>query len=290
MCWSDAALAPHLTFLEMIKPIPMSDATPILADCLNHRRPDTHKGDYGHALLVAGSYGKAGAAILAARACLRSGVGLLTVHVPRQLVPILQVAVPEAMISVDRDDTCFTALPDNLERYDAVAMGPGLGTSADTQHAVQAVLSAVRVPLVLDADALNCIALSEQQTAIPPQTVLTPHDGEYRRLFGDADTVAIAVQYRLNIVRKGHRSRVYSADGNCHVNDNGNPGMATAGSGDVLTGVILALLAQGVAPDQAARLGVYLHGRAGDIAVQQQSQASLIASDIIEALRTATQE
>ena len=268
----------------------MFDTIPFMADCLNHRRPDTHKGDYGHALLVAGSYGKAGAAILAARACLRSGVGLLTVHVPRQLVSILQIAVPEAMVSVDRDDACFTTLPDNLERYDAVAMGPGLGTSAATQQAVQTLLAAVRVPMVLDADALNCIAQSGRQEAIPPQAVLTPHDGEYRRLFGDTDTADVSVQHRLNIVRKGHRSRIYSADGSCYVNDSGNPGMATAGSGDVLTGVILALLAQGIAPDQAARLGVYLHGRAGDIAVQQQSQASLIASDIIEALKMATRD
>ena len=217
-------------------------------------------------------------------------MGLLTVHVPRQLVSVLQVAVPEAMVSVDGDDTCFTTLPENPERYNAVAMGPGLGTSAATQQAVQAMLAAVRVPMVLDADALNCIAQSGQQTAIPQQAVLTPHDGEYRRLFGDADTSDVAVQYGLNIVRKGYRSRIYSADGSCHVNDSGNPGMATAGSGDVLTGVILALLAQGIAPDQAARLGVYLHGRAGDIAVQQQSQASLIASDIIEALKTATRD
>ncbi|MBQ7710301.1 MAG: NAD(P)H-hydrate dehydratase [Bacteroidales bacterium] len=266
----------------------MSVTIPFMADCLNHRRPDTHKGDYGHALLVAGSYGKAGAAILAARACLRSGVGLLTVHVPRQLVPLLQVAVPEAMVSVDKDDVCFTSLPDNLERYNAVAMGPGLGTSAATQQAVQALLMAVRFPLVLDADALNCIARAGMLATIPSQSVLTPHDGEYSRLFGEAETAAVAMQHQLHIVRKGHHSRIYCPDGTCYVNDSGNPGMATAGSGDVLTGVILALLAQGLAPDQAARLGVYLHGRAGDIAVQQQSQASLIASDIIETLKTAT--
>lgn len=266
----------------------MTDSTPISTFFLNHRRTDTHKGDYGHALLVAGSYGKAGAAILAARACLRSGVGLLTVHVPRQLVSILQVAVPEAMVSIDKDESCFTTLPCNLERYDAVAMGPGLGALTATQQAVQAMLAAVQVPLVLDADALNSIAQLGLQDTIPPHSVLTPHDGEYRRLFGEDDTTAIATKHHLHIVRKGYHSRIFSADGICHVNNSGNPGMATAGSGDVLTGVILALLSQGMAPEQAASIGVYLHGRAGDIAVQQQSQASLTATDIIEALKKAT--
>ena len=266
----------------------MSDTAPLLADCLNHRRPDTHKGDYGHALLVAGSYGKAGAAILAARACLRSGVGLLTVHVPRQLVSIMQVAVPEAMVSVDTNETQFSSLPEQMERYDAVAMGPGLGTSVVTQQAVQAMLAMVQVPLVLDADALNSIARMGVQGSIPPQSVLTPHDGEYHRLFGEADTADMARKYNVTIVRKAHRTRVYAPDGTIFENETGNPGMATAGSGDVLTGIVLALLAQGTEPVQSARLGVYLHGRAGDLAAQHQSQASLIASDIIEALKTAT--
>ncbi|KWW31694.1 MAG: hypothetical protein AUK63_388 [bacterium P3] len=258
---------------------------PATLDC---RPTDTHKGHYGHALLIAGSYGKAGAAILAARACLRCGAGLLTVHVPRHLVPVLQAAVPEAMVSVDPDGDRFTALPGGLERYDAVAMGPGLGTDPSTQQAVAAALGAVRQPLVLDADALNCIALAGLHSLIPDCAVLTPHDGEYARLFASTDTADAAKRYRVTIVRKGHRSTVYDAAGGRSVNTTGNPGMATAGSGDVLTGVILALLAQGLESAHAARLGVYIHGRAGDMAVQRQSQASLIASDIVDALRYAT--
>lgn len=255
---------------------------------LNHRRPETHKGDYGHALLIAGSYGKAGAAILAARACMRSGVGLLTVHVPRQLVTILQTAVPEAMLSVDDDEIQFSSLPDHLERYNAVAAGPGLGNTATTRGALRRLLQERRGPCVLDADALNMLAYEGWQEEIPTDSVLTPHDGEYRRLFDDADSVAVARRHGVVLVRKGHRTRVYASDGTSYVNTTGNPGMATAGSGDVLTGIVLALLAQGLDSFEAARTAVWLHGRAGDIAVQHQSQASLIASDIVEALRTAS--
>ncbi len=254
----------------------------------NQRRPDTHKGDYGHALLVAGSLGKAGAAILAARACLRSGVGLLTVHVPRQLVPILQTAVPEAMVSVDDDDTQFSSLPADLHRFDAIAVGPGLGNSALTRAALRRLLQECRGPYVLDADALNMIAYEGWQEEIPTGSVLTPHDGEYQRLFDEEDSATVARRHGVVLVRKGHRSQVYNTDGTCQVNDTGNPGMATAGSGDVLTGVVLALLAQGLEPFDAACTAVWLHGRAGDIAVQSQSQASLIASDIVEHLKTAT--
>lgn len=256
----------------------------------NHRRPDTHKGDYGHALLVAGSLGKAGAAILAARACLRSGVGLLTVHVPRQLVPILQTAVPEAMVSVDDDDTQFSSLPDDLHRYDTIAVGPGLGNTALTRSVLRRLLQECRGPYVLDADALNMIAYEGWLEEIPTGSVLTPHDGEYQRLFDEEDSATVARRHGVVLVRKGYRSQVYNTDGTCQVNDTGNPGMATAGSGDVLTGVVLALLAQGLEPFDAACTAVWLHGRAGDIAVQSQSQASLIASDIVEHLKTATLE
>lgn len=256
----------------------------------NHRRPDTHKGDYGHALLVAGSLGKAGAAILAARACLRSGVGLLTVHVPRQLVPILQTAVPEAMVSVDDDDTQFSSLPDDLHRYDAIAVGPGLGNTALTRSVLRRLLQECHGPYVLDADALNMIAYEGWQEEIPTGSVLTPHDGEYQRLFDEEDSATVARRHGVVLVRKGYRSQVYNTDGTCQVNDTGNPGMATAGSGDVLTGVVLALLAQGLEPFDAACTAVWLHGRAGDMAVQSQSQASLIASDIVEHLKTATLE
>lgn len=255
---------------------------------LNHRCPDTHKGDYGHALLVAGSVGKAGAAILSARACLRSGVGLLTVHVPRQLVAIIQTAVPEAMVSIDDSDVCFSSLPVHLERYDAVAIGPGLGSAEISRCALRQLFEMRRSAYVLDADALNMIAYEGWQNALPSGSVLTPHAGEYERLFGVADATDVAQQYGVVIVRKSHRTRVFGACGEMFVNTTGNPGMATAGSGDVLTGVILAMMAQGADSFLAAVTGVYLHGLAGDIAVRNQSQASLIASDIVENLRKAT--
>lgn len=266
----------------------MNTETPTLPDIMFRRRVDTHKGDYGHALLIAGSYGKGGAAVLAARAALRSGVGLLTVHVPRCLVTIMQTSVPEAMLSTDADEHRFSQLPSHLDRYDAVAVGPGIGTDAVTRKALTALLSAIDCPLVLDADALNIVALDKLQSLLKANTVITPHDGEYRRLYGASDTEQIARQQGIVIVRKGYHSHIYAPNGMCYCNTTGNPGMATAGSGDVLTGIVLAMLTQHLAAVDAARLAVYLHGRAGDIAAETQSQASLIASDIVEGLRQAS--
>ena len=163
----------------------------IKPDFLYNRDVESHKGDYGHALLVAGSYGKMGAAVLAARACLRSGVGLLTVHVPRCGVDIMQTAVPEAMLSIDSDEYIFTSMPANLGRYDAVAMGPGLGTDERTQKILVEMLSARKVGngfrLVLDADALNILALHPEAMHFAEGAIITPHAKEYERLFADAD-------------------------------------------------------------------------------------------------------
>lgn len=263
----------------------MKACTPTLPHILYDRPVNTHKGDYGHALLIAGSYGKAGAAILAARAALRSGVGLLTVHVPRLLVPIIQTAVPEAMISVDSGQKHITKLPSELQRFNVIGMGPGLGTEPDTRKVVAQALQ-MNIPTVVDADALNAIAIDHIQ--IPAHTILTPHDGEYARLFANAETETVSKDHNCIIVRKGHQSKIYAPDGQCHINHSGNPGMATAGSGDVLTGIITALRAQDIEPFEAAKWGVYLHGCAADMAIRHQSQASLIASDIIDYLKEAT--
>ena len=269
---------------------------------LYYRNPDTHKGHYGHALLVAGSLGKMGAAILAARACLRSGVGLLTVHVPRCGVDIMQTAVPEAMLSIDEDDAIFSSLPKDLKKYDAVAVGPGLGTDPRTRQALVSILTAVQElkrPVVIDADGLNMLSMMPENIHLASGAVLTPHAMEYQRLFADAEPQQMANLHELVIVRKGHNSSIFAPGLSPIVNKTGNPGMATAGSGDVLTGIILSLLAQshayaahGLMPDEASNgfvqklvaEAVRLHGRAGDIAATRRPQASIIASDIIDAL------
>ena len=276
-------------------------------DFLNNRPADSHKGHYGHALLVAGSYGKMGAAVLAARACLRSGVGLLTVHVPAKGVDIMQTAVPEAMVSIDSNDTHWTMQfrPEDLARYDAIAVGPGLGTNC-TEALDTLLSSACGKPLVLDADALNMIVnITEKESRLGIQghlapTILTPHAKEFERLFGtykspeerqDAQRM-ISRQSGCAIVYKGNRTQTTGSKGEMYINTTGNPGMATAGSGDVLTGVLLAILAQNKEKQldaaMCASLGVWIHGKSGDLAHKKLSECGIVASDIIDFLPKAT--
>lgn len=269
-------------------------------DYLYHRDPESHKGDYGHALLVAGSYGKMGAAVLAARACLRSGVGLLTVHVPRCGVDILQTAVPEAMLSIDTDNHLFTSLPAHLDRYDAIAVGPGLGTDGQTQAALLALLESRQewmqkgkaMPLAVDADGLNNLAKHPEALHLAAGAVITPHEREYQRLFADAEPQQMADMHNLVIVKKAHRTCIFAPKQAPVFNATGNPGMATAGSGDVLTGILLGLMTQNtvypvrhaqepLSPQDVAALAVQLHGAAGDKAASALSQPSLLASDIV---------
>jgi len=261
------------------------------------RRKFSHKGTYGHALLIAGSHGKMGAAVLSSRACMRSGVGLLTSHVPGCGYQIMQTAVPEAMISMDPDHNECSRIP-VLAPYSAVGIGPGLGTSKEATNTVRLILQEARVPMVLDADALNI--LSEQRTwqaFIPSGSILTPHPGEFERLVGKWNhgfelmelLRDFAFRLRVYIVLKGAHTIVCSPGGNCFFNTTGNPGMATGGSGDVLTGIILGLLAQHYSPIDACILGVYLHGKAGDLAASKHSQEAMTAGDIIEAMGKAFQ-
>ena len=280
---------------------------PVWPDFLNHRPADSHKGNYGHALLVAGSYGKMGAAVLAARACLRSGVGLLTVHVPAKGVDIIQTAVPEAMVSIDSNDTHWTRqfLPEDLARYDAIAVGPGLGTNC-TEALDTLLTSACGKPLVFDADALNMLVnITEKESRLGIQghlapTILTPHAKEFERLFGtykspeerqDAQRM-ISRQSGCAIVYKGNRTQTTGSKGEMYINTTGNPGMATAGSGDVLTGVLLAILAQNKETQldaaMCASLGVWIHGKSGDLAHKKLSECGIVASDIIDFLPKAT--
>ncbi len=252
----------------------------------------THKGDYGHALLIAGSKGKMGAALLAGRACLRTGAGLLTVHIPQRGETILQTAFPEAMVSLDKHTDYFTSLPD-LSPYQAIGVGPGLGQNFESAVALDELFQAVRKPMVIDADALNLIAANKELlNAIPPHSILTPHPKEFDRIAGESQTMyerlhkaqALAKEHTLCIVLKGTHTAVCTPGGSIYLNNCGNPGMATAGSGDVLTGILLGLLAQGAAPETAAVAGVFLHGTAGDLAAAYRSEESMLAGDITEML------
>ncbi|MGC3944450.1 MAG: NAD(P)H-hydrate dehydratase [Chryseolinea sp.] len=254
-----------------------------------------HKGTYGHALLIAGSLGKIGAAVLASRAALRTGLGLLTVHIPRCGNTVLQTSVPEAMVSLDRDEEMFTS-PPALDTYSALGIGPGLGRSSETVQALEFVLNHYRQPIVLDADALNI--LSERKdliSLIPEGSILTPHPREFERIAGQtSDDFArldalreLASRTRCVVVLKGAYTAIAEPTGRVHFNSTGNPGMATGGTGDTLTGIITSLLGQKYAPFDAARIGVFVHGLAGDLAARERGMTSLIASDITEFLPAA---
>ncbi|MCR5312293.1 MAG: NAD(P)H-hydrate dehydratase [Bacteroidaceae bacterium] len=262
---------------------------------LKNRSRFVHKGSVGHAALVAGKGGMAGAAILAARACLRSGVGKVTVRTPECNVIPLQISVPEAVLSIDPDPFCFSA-PIEEGQFDAMAMGPGMGKEATTVHAFLCQLGLSKVPLVLDADAINILGDNRIWIErLPKRTILTPHKKELFGLISKTvnsyeqleKTRTLCMKQELFIVIKGALSAVCCPDGKVYFNPTGNPGMATAGSGDVLTGVILSLLAQEYSPEQATLLGVYLHGLAGDIAAEKLGYEGVLAGDIVECLPAA---
>ncbi len=255
------------------------------------RTPFAHKGDFGHALLIAGSYGKMGACILAARAALRTGVGLLTVHIPSKGYEVVQSTVPEAMVSIDHDAKIFTYLP-KLNNYNAIGIGPGLGVHKGSKDAFLKLLE-TNSPLVIDADGINMIAKNPDWIKqIPPDSILTPHPKEFDRLMGESKNsyerlqkqITLAKDIKSVVIVKGHFTAIALPDGKVFFNTTGNPGMATGGSGDVLTGIILSLSAQGFLPDEAALTGVFIHGLAADIAVETMSQTAMTASDIIDAL------
>jgi len=266
----------------------------IIPECLPPRQRYAHKGDFGHALLISGSYGKIGAAVLAAGACMRTGAGLLTAFLPSCGYEIMQSVNPEVMCLTDENRGIITGIPD-LEKYTAVAAGPGLGTDRATQGAVRQLLDQIVVPLVLDADALNILSLNpDLLDDLPRNTILTPHPGEFRRLFGETPDSWTRLElqrrkssdHQIIIVLKGAHTTVSLPDGSVWFNPTGNPGMATGGSGDVLTGMLLGLLSQGIPPDKAAMAAVYIHGMAGDQAAWLFSEHSLIASDITRQLPT----
>lgn len=270
-----------------------TDETASVKALIRPRDAQAHKNTFGHALLYAGSQGMAGAAVLSARACMRSGVGLLTVCSPACNNVILQISVPEAM----------TVTPDRLlppegcmKRFSAVGAGPGLGTAGETADTLRDMLRRADRPMVLDADALNMIARDASlMELVPKDSVMTPHPGELSRLTGSSDDTTgyllkasgLASRLGITVVVKGAPTVTAAPDGTFYINTTGNAGMATAGSGDVLTGIVLALLAQGYDGTEAARIAVYIHGLAGDMAARELSLTAMTSADIADRLAPA---
>lgn len=263
-----------------------------VSETVRPRSRFAHKGTFGHALLIAGSAGKMGAALLAARACLRSGAGLITAHIPQRGEMVFQTAFPECMVSFDEHTEHFSSVPE-LERYSAVGIGPGLGQHDDSFKAFSELLSRINKPMVADADAINILAGNRDLLdKLPERSILTPHPKEFDRLAGVSVTaferlskaIAFAKEHKVCIVLKGAYTAVCTTSGNVYFNSTGNSGMATAGSGDVLTGIILSLLSQGYEPEEAAVVGVFIHGAAGDLAAAVHSQESMIAGDMTDML------
>ena len=260
-----------------------------------HRNAFAHKGDMGTALIIAGSYGMAGAAILATKACLRSGVGKAIVHTPRRNNDIMQISIPEAVMDIDRDELYFSDTVDT-EDVDAVCIGPGLRQQENTAIALISQIRRSHCPTVLDADALNILANHRawlQQ--LPKGIIMTPHPKEFDRLEVHctdsyerlSKAREMAKRLQAYILLKGHYTTLCMPDGHIFINSTGNAGMATAGSGDVLTGIITGLLARGYKQEDACIVGMYLHGLAGDTAARELGEESVMAGDLIQYLPSA---
>jgi hydroxyethylthiazole kinase-like uncharacterized protein yjeF len=260
---------------------------------LLHRDDFAHKGTMGNALMIAGSYGMAGAAILSSKACLRSGVGKVTIHTPKKNYGIMQISVPEAVMQMDHEETYFSEAVDASD-YEALCIGPGIGQSENTAIAMIAQIRRSNIPIVADADALNILANHRAwMQQLPKGIIMTPHPKEFDRLDGShsADGYErlmkardMAERLQAYIILKGHYSALCTPNGLVYFNSTGNSGMATAGSGDVLSGIITALLARGYKQTDACLTGMYIHGLAGDIAAKEIGKESLVAGDIIRYL------
>jgi len=259
------------------------------------RQKFSHKGTFGHSLLVVGSYGKMGAAIMSAHALLRSGAGLLTVCVPQCGYDIMQTSVPEATALVNGNEFIqFTEL--DISSYSAIGIGPGIRTENDTQQSVKTILQTFKKPLVIDADALNSISLNrEWLSLIPPNSILTPHPKEFERLTKSVSNdferhqlqIEFSKQYNVYVVLKGAHTCITTPQGESYFNSTGNSGLAKGGSGDVLTGLITGLLAQGYSSFEASLIGVYVHGMAGDITKEEKGEVAMIPTDVIKNIPSA---
>jgi len=270
----------------------------LISSFLKTRISSAHKGNFGHALLLCGSYGKIGAASLASKACLKSGVGLLSVNIPACGYNIMQTSIPEAMVISD-DDNNFLTKPIEIKPYNAIGIGCGIGIEEKTQQLVKSLIQRTTVPLVFDADAINCLSENKTWLAfLPVNSILTPHVKEFERLVGECANsverlkkqIDFSISNKCYIVLKGQHTSITTPDGKVFFNSTGNPGMATAGSGDVLLGIITSLLAQKYSALQACLLGVYVHGLAGDIASFNLSQESMTSGSIIDYLDEAFQK
>ncbi|WP_192822914.1 NAD(P)H-hydrate dehydratase [Rufibacter sp. LB8] len=288
--WHVLPIGLHPDFLATVETPHQFLTKEVIQHLYRHRQKYAHKGTFGHALLVGGSYGKMGAILLAAQAALRAGVGLLTAQVPAAGYTILQTAVPEAMTLTDLHEHHISTFPATVSQYQCIGIGPGLGQAEDTRLALEALFRSALPPLVLDADALNLLAHDRALLrTLPHHSILTPHLKEFERLAGPAKDdfhrlellKNFCAEHACYVVLKGAHSCIGTPEGTLYFNSIGNPGMATGGSGDVLTGILTALRAQGYSPLETCQLGVYLHGLAGDLAVAaQERQESLIASDL----------
>jgi hydroxyethylthiazole kinase-like uncharacterized protein yjeF len=280
---------------ELISRAPSShfySDTEAIMPILKEREQYSHKGNYGKALIIAGSYGMTGAAVLAVKACYRAGAGLVRGYIPACGYAILQTVVPEAMALTDPSFHSITDIPD-IVPYNAIAIGPGINENAEGYQALKKLLTIAAVPLVIDAGALNILSKHRDLLQYLPQnSILTPHLGEFQRLTqvfaNDFDKLEglrqFSKQLMCIVILKGAHTAIALPDGKIYFNSTGNPGMATGGSGDVLTGIITGLMAQSYTPEESAILGVFLHGFAGDIAAKRRSQQSLLAGDIIDAI------
>lgn len=257
----------------------------------------SHKGSYGHSLIISGSKGMIGAAALASASCIKSGAGLVTAHVPRIGNSILQQSVPEVMVDEDEDEHHFTSI-NSTSKFSAIAIGPGLGQSTAAVDGFIKLLNEVKSPLIIDADGLNILANNPKLLdLVPALTIITPHPGEFDRLFGICHSgfqrlsraIEKAARYGIVIVLKGAYTQIICPDGTIYFNSTGNPGMATGGSGDVLTGIITSLRGQGYDHVSSSVLGVFIHGLAGDLAAKRKGLNAIVASDIINYLSDAFQ-
>lgn len=253
------------------------------------------KNDFGHALIIAGSIGKIGAALLATKACMKSGAGLTTTYAPKCAFEILQSQAPEAMFIPDTNNEFISELPE-LKNYSAIAIGPGLGLNEKTKSVVEQLILKSKSVLVIDADAINVLAENKQLlNHIKPNTIITPHSKEFERLTQKCESdyerlhmgIEFAKKYKIILVLKGAYTAIINCDGKVYFNSTGNSALAKGGSGDTLTGIIVAHLCKGYSPLNAAILSVYIHGMAADICIESQSKETVIATDIINAIETA---
>lgn len=278
----------------------ISLTTEYLRPKLLHRERNSHKHDYGRLLIIAGCETMPGAAVLATGGALQSGCGLVRLHSTARALQAVVNCYPSAMLSEEYDDF-FHTVPEKLERYNTIAIGPGLGWSPGTLNSFMDLLAEARsrhIPMVLDADALNILSvLSDWTELIPQGSVLTPHKGELKRLLPsksdeERETLAweLCAETNCCVVMKGYHSRVFTPNGTCYVNTTGGPGMAKGGSGDVLTGLIGGLMARGYSAEDAATLGVWIHGYAGDVLSAERTEEAFSSRDLIDKLYLGFQE